>query len=195
MRSCPRTLLFRALHSGLREHLLNWAHSCNMTPGSNPTTRLQAYLQLAQFDIQSRNLFYPAPYIHAPSTVSVRALLRLRTQASPHIPAHCKLSKPTAGPATYSAFQERPCPACPLAVGDSSHYLLTCTLTHSAAADAHRPITTLLHHLRLPKYNLMGIYVYCISPTSMTTWPRWSLCHHGRRLVGVVRGPWGVGIG
>ena len=102
--------------------------------------------------IQRRNLFHPAPYIHASSTVSVRALLRLRTQASPHIPAHCKLSRPTAGPASYRAFQERPCPACPLAVGDSSHYLLTCTLTHSAAADAHRPITTLLHHLRLPKW-------------------------------------------
>ena len=88
-------------------------------------TGISSISQLAQFDIQSRNLFYPAPYIHAPSTVSVRALLRLRTQASPHIPAHCKLSKPTAGPATYRAFQERPCPDCPLAVGESSHYLLT----------------------------------------------------------------------
>ena len=47
----------------------------------------QAYTQLAQYDLQRRDLFWPAAYINASSSACASALLRLRAQTSCHVPA------------------------------------------------------------------------------------------------------------
>ena len=119
----------------------------------SPTSRIQAYAQLAQYDLQRRDLFRPAAYIHASPSVCTSALLRLRTQTSCHIPSHCKLGTMNGGRVSYRDFRDRHCHACPGACGDSAHYLTACPVTDQTILDTHRPVTNLLRQLRLPKWS------------------------------------------
>ena len=109
--------------------------------------------RLAQYDLQRRDLFRPAAYIHASPSVCTSALLRLRTQTSCHIPSHCKLGTMNGGRVSYRDFRDRHCHACPGACGDSAHYLTACPVTDQTILDTHRPVTNLLRQLRLPKWS------------------------------------------
>ena len=53
-----------------------------------PLSRLSAYISIAGHDIDRNDLFHPAQYINSHPTISVKALLRLRTQHSEEIPTH-----------------------------------------------------------------------------------------------------------
>jgi hypothetical protein len=81
--------------------------ACSTDPTLLPTSRVQAYTQMAQYDLQRRDLFRPAVYIHASSSVCTSALLRLRTQTSCHIPAHCKLGTMSGGRVSYKNGEAR----------------------------------------------------------------------------------------
>ena len=56
-----------------------------------PQARMSAFVSVAVYDLERRDLLKPAAYIVTPTKVSIRALLRQRTQNSKVIPAHVHL--------------------------------------------------------------------------------------------------------
>ena len=150
----------RSLHSRISDlWRAEFLPAGDTDPAPSQTSRVQAYTQLAQYDLQRRDLFRPAVYIHATSSVCTSALLRLRTQTSRHIPAHCKLGTTSGGRVSYKHFHDRHCHACPGTVGDSAHYLTTCPRVHQTILDTHRPVTNLLRQLRQPKWSSLSTSV------------------------------------
>jgi hypothetical protein len=115
-----------------------WRKELIDTAFTPPQSRLLAYVQIAGQDIHRQDLFQPAQYITTQAKISVKVLLRLRTQHSEEIPTHQHLNRQD-GHMVKSLYTDRKCPACadysnlpsnpPLPVGSESHILLSCPHT------------------------------------------------------------------
>ena len=103
--------------------------------------RKASCIHIASDDLQRRDLFKPAQYLH--SHLDQLPLLRLRTQATSSITSHLHL----ANDHTYTPYDQRYCPSClPIQiVGNEPHTLLHCP--HSSLL-SHTAIFSLTRALR-----------------------------------------------
>ena len=129
-------------------------------PGDDaPKTRMSAYISIAVYDLERRDLFKPAAFIVSPTKVSIRALLRQRTQNSRVIPAHAHLQLNDSGMFARHQYEARACTLCqsPGVTGSERHYLGSCSHTQEAREQAIRSVTHTLPYVGLPKWQTLSI--------------------------------------
>ena len=96
-----------------------WRKELIDTAFTPPQSRLLAYVQIAGQDIHRQDLFQPAQYITTQAKISVKVLLRLRTQHSEEIPTHQHLNRQD-GHMVKSLYTDRR--TCPLKTKSPSHW-------------------------------------------------------------------------
>jgi hypothetical protein len=119
-----------------------------------PLSRMSAFVSIAVYDLERRDLFKPADYIVSPTKVSIRALLRQRTQNSKFIPTHVHLQPDASGSLVCHQYQTRTCNLCqpPGATGSERHYLTSCPHIQGAREQAIRSVAHILPYMNLPKW-------------------------------------------
>ena len=185
----PRVLLQnreKSFAKSLNEPLSRiWRKELNEAASTLPLSRLSAYISIAGHDINRNDLFHPAQYINSHSTISVKALLRLRTQHSEEIPTHQHLDS-TEGIFQKTLYTDRKCPACseslalpqqpPPPIRSEEHLLFSCPHTPPIIMTPFIfNINRILRQLRKPEWKLIPPHHQLSIALGSTPPPEWKL--------------------